>query len=673
MPSPAPTDLTAAALLGGTLLLAALAGLWRATARPAGFDTADRNVPPFLGGAAVCAAFLTAAPFAGLTATLYALGSDGLAWLGGLAAGLVLMGVLIAPALRAAGAATVPDFLAQRFASRAVKVTAALIVVACLLPLLAAQFSAAGTVAQAAAGIHPSHAIAAAVACVMLVLVPGGLRGAIAAGAVLLAIVLLAAVLPLGKLATATTAVPFGHLGYGQSLSEVPRLEIEMIVGALADARTLKPHLRPFLQIDVANTLALLVSLMAGTAALPHVLIASTATAGVRQTRYAVAWALLLAAAVLSAVPAYAVLSKHQVYGLIAKGTPLQSLGEEFRAFSRDGRVSIHGVSLMLLDDVADAVASGAADAGSIADRLGASNARSRAAWVELKPQVQGALLDAARKGRDASEEQRWDDLRASVLPVAAQAAGNKTGKLTQGALTIAPEATIPFALSLAGVGDIWRALLAAGVLAAALAAAAAVTFTIGQALTRDLGNGRNENQRLIRPRLAIAATAAAGGLMASWLPVDLAAFASWPFALAAAGLFPVLVLGIWWRRTTAAGAIAGMLAGTLVTVAYIAGTTLEPVRLHQVTAALSSAGPTEAKRISDLQMQAQNAAGPAKAAAEAALQSYAGGNDVAVGAANWFGLHGRAAGVFGLAVGFLTIVLVSLLTRRSAPAGAAP
>jgi cation/acetate symporter len=47
----------------------------------------------------------------------------------------------------------------------------------------------------------------------------------------------------------------------------------------------------------------------------------------------------------------------------------------------------------------------------------------------------------------------------------------------------------------------------------------------------------------------------------------------AWAFSLAAAGLFAPLVLGIWWKRTTATGAIVGMTAGFAVCLYYLIGT----------------------------------------------------------------------------------------------------
>ena len=484
--------------------------------------------------------------------------------------------------------------MARRFRGPGARVTSALIAVACGLPLLVMQFAIIGSLGESVAHVPYWAAVAAAAVAVVVTLAPGGMRGATWAGAALLTIVLIACLVPLAKLAAAKYGIPFGHIAYGPALQEVQRLETTMIVNGLADARSLKPHVRPFLQIDFANTLALIVSLIAGTAALPHVLMRNAATAGVRETRMAMAWGLLLVAIVLSAVPAYAGLVKQELYGFIAKGAPLAELDARFQEYSRNDLVRVHGVSLKLLSDVIDG---GGGDAAAVSQRLEAP--ASRAAWADLKPQVQTALIEAAKAAPGADYDQRWEALRSKVFPVAAMAAGNKTGKLTQGGLTIAPDAIVPFGLSLAGVSGPWLALFAAGAVAAGLATAAAVSLSVGQALGRDLGGvSADSSGVLTRQRVAIIGTVAAGALFSLLRPTDVMALASWTFSLAAAALFPALVLSIWWRRTTAAGAIAGMIAGFVVAALYIAGTAYQPVRFFEASAPLSNAAPLAAKRL---------------------------------------------------------------------------
>lgn len=656
------SDLQIAHVLAGAVaLLAIVLGLAGATRSAELFEVAGRRVMPLMGGLAIGAAFLSIAPFAGLAGIVFQLGSDGLAWLVGCAAGLVLMGVLIAPAFRASQAATVPEFLGSRFGGRAIPMTAAIVVVLSNLLLLVTQLTAMAMIGQSLLGVPFVIGVGAAAVIVLLALLPGGMRGAIWSGGALLAVVLVTYLVPLAIMALQKHGMPLGQLAYGQMLQDLPRLETDMIVNEVADARSLKPHVRPFLQIDLTNTLALIACLMAGSAVLPHVLMRSATSPSVKDARLSMAWGLLFSAVILSAVPAYAAFTKHELYGLIAKGVPLSELPRSFAEASRRDAIRIHGVSLKLFDDVTASVVSGNSDAGAVGKALQETRASTANAWFELKPQVQGALVEAGKLAVGQDEAQRWETLKVTVLPVAATAAGNKSGKLTQSAVVIEPHAVAVFGLALAGLSPMWIAVFAAGAIAAGLATAIATSWAAGQALGRDIAGTRG----LAAARLGIVVAVGVAAVLAAVKPADLLVMAAWPFAIAAAGLFPVLVLGIWWKRTTRTGALAGMIAGLAVTLIYIGGSGFAPVTFFQATGAVSDAGPTAAKKVADLTAVAEKASEQGRAAADGALTAFVRGGPFKAGIANWFGIHNAAAAIFGLPLGFLLIILISLLTQR--------
>ena len=608
---------------------------------------------------ATSAAFLSSAPLLGLAGTLFILGSDGLAWLVGLAAGLVLMGVLIAPAFRASGALTVPEFLALRYGGRLVPLLGTLVVLAVCFLLLAAQLIAIGDVANRALDIPQSVAIGAASIVVALLLAAGGMRSATWLGVVLLAAIVIAYLVPLAGLTLAKHGSALGPLAYGQTLQELPNLEIDMISEGLADPASFKPHTRPFLQVDYANTLALIICLMAGTAVLPHVLMRNSVTAGVRQTRMSMAWALLFVTAVLASIPAYAALTKHEIYRVVAKGVPFAELPE---AFARDG-ISVHGTTLGLFRAVIVATRNDAADSQAVSQFLQREQPKTLALWAALKPQVREALVTAAKAATQSSTADQFQTWRSTLLPVAATAAGNKTGKLTQSAIAIEPTAAPFVGFELAGLPLAWVMLFAIGAVLAALAAAIATAWAVALSLGYDLLRSRRESTLAVRICCTVAVIAAAAVAVVS--PADVTTLAAWTFSIAAASLFPALVLGIWWPRTTRAGAIAGMLAGLTMTLGYIGGSYFAPVPFFETTGGLSDAGAMAEAKVAALQGVADKASMETKPAAEAALVAYARGTPYKAGAANWFGIHNSAAALFGLPLGFFITILVSLLTRR--------
>lgn len=231
----------------GLLLAVAAAvvavGLMAGSRRADALQAADRKVPAVCNGMATSAAFISAGPFLGLAGTLFVLGSDGLAWVLGLSAGLVLMGVLIAPSFRASGAATVPEFLALRYGGRLLPLLGTAVVLALSFVLLVAQLSAIGDVANRALSVPEVPAIGGSAIVIAIVLAGGGMRAATWLGAGLLIAILVAYLAPLGVLTLVKHGNPAGPLAYGQTLQDLQQLEVKMISEGLADARSLKPHL----------------------------------------------------------------------------------------------------------------------------------------------------------------------------------------------------------------------------------------------------------------------------------------------------------------------------------------------------------------------------------------------------------------------------------------------
>lgn len=641
-----------------------VAGLAGATRRSAAFFAADHSAGSVVGGMGISAAFLSSAPFLGLAGTLFALGSDGLAWLVGIGSGFVLMGVAIAPAFRASGALSVPEFLRRRYGGRAVPFVAALIVALAALLLLIGQLVAIGLLAERALDLPRDLAIYGAAAIVAIVLAAGGMRSATWLLVLLLVAVIAAYLAPLGALTWQKMGLPVGQLAYGQALQEIRNLEMDMLGEQIADAGTLKPHLRPFLQIDYTNTLTLILCVAAGTAVLPHVLMRTAVTRGAGTTRMAMAWSLLFTVLILSAIPAYAALTKHELYRQMARGIAFAELPAVFA--KQD--IAVHGVRLHLYDTVVNAVRNGG-DVQAVDKELRLRWPQVAAEWSALQPAVQVAMVDAGRSAAGFSADQRFETWRSSILPVAATAAGNETGKLTQGAIAIEPGLATLVGFALAGLPSIWIVAFAIGGMLAALATAIATTWALGFAVARDFPialTGQETSDRTAATRLTVVGGAVVAALLAASLPAMQVTLTAWTLSIVAAGLLPALLLGIWWKGATRAGALTGMLGALVLSLAYIGGTQFAPGLMFDMTSNLSDGGEPALEQATALEAAAARATAETKIAAEATLASYLRGTDVRPGAANWFGIHNSSAAVFGLPLGFLLIILVSLLTRRA-------
>ncbi|MCL6644654.1 MAG: hypothetical protein K6U88_06705 [Dehalococcoidia bacterium] len=130
----------------------------------------------------------------------------------------------------------------------------------------------------------------------------------------------------------------------------------------------------------------------------------------------------------------------------------------------------------------------------------------------------------------------------------------------------------------IAGLPYVISGLVAAGGLAAALSTAYGLLLAIANALSHDIyykmiDPNASTTRRLVVARILLIIVALLGAYTAITLPQGILIFVSWAFSVAASGFFPALVLGVFWKRCTAAGAIAGMIAGFAICVYYMFGT----------------------------------------------------------------------------------------------------
>jgi cation/acetate symporter len=275
-------------------------------------------------------------------------------------------------------------------------------------------------------------------------------------------------------------------------------------------------------------------------------------------------------------------------------------------------------------------------------------------------------VLASARTLAEAPQASAWDVYLTSVLPAAAAAAGNEAAMLTQASLAIEP---LGLLLALPELSEMpaGAALIVPGMLAAALVVAAALAASL-LSLSRIGKRDESTPGGIWRARaLVLAAGAVAAGL-AAMRPGDLVTMVVSALSLAAAGLFPVLALGLAWKRATAAGAIAAILVGGGVTLYYDVGIQVFPAAFYRTWAPLSNAGEFAAEEFATLETEAREAESPeARSAAATALETLARGTATRRGLANWFGIDSASGAVFGVPLGLLALLLVSVLTRRSA------
>lgn len=625
-----------------------------------GAHAAGRSGAPAWTGLSAAGRALPVALLAALPGLVLIAGFDHLAYGVGLLAGVVLAGLLIAPHVARADAATIPEAVGKRF-GRAAAIAAGVVLVLVILPLLAAELTLVGRLAEAATGVPYLAAVAAgllASAAAGLGLGERGFTRLCVAGYLLLSASLL---VPLALLAFKTHGVVLPHIAYGEALTTVGAHENTLLENGLVDFDTFAVHVAPFLRLSRLDLFALVVSLALGVAVLAHLVSALAAAKRPAVVRLAGAWTALFVMLVLISVPALTAYAKLEIYGALAAGTPLAALPAWLEAPLRADLAHIHGTSLAMLEQVSQALAAGRTEPPAIADSLAAHAFAMEERWRALDETVRVAMIEAARTlGAGVPPGELWQAYMSRVLPAAAAAAGNDAATLTQAALVIEPVGLLVALPALSGAPG-W---IVAGVLGSALVVAAALVRSLPPIARAGDGPAEPGRPPLGAIVLALATAAVAAGF-AALRPDGLVTIVVSALSLGAAGLFPVLALGLGWRRATAAGAIAAMLAGGGVTLYYDIGIQVFPAAFYRTWAPLSNAGEFAIEEFDALATEAQEGESEeARATAATALQSLARGTPTRSGLANWFGIDSASGAVFGVPLGFAVLVIVSLLTR---------
>jgi cation/acetate symporter len=582
--------------MGLTILVYAFIGVVSRTSEVGEYYVAGRKVPAFYNGMATGADWMSAASFIGMAGTLFLLGYDGLAFVLGWTGGYVLVAVLIAPFLRKFGAYTVPDFLAARYGGNTARLCGVLVLMACSFTYVVAQIFGTGLIAQRFLGMNFELACFVGLAGILVCSMLGGMKAVTWTQVAQYIVLIVAYLIPVVWMSADRFGLPIPQLTYGQALQQISTLEQSFIKNGLAPA-TMKIHDAPFTSYSPANYFWLIFCLMVGTASLPHVLMRYFTTPSVKDARLSVAWSLLFIFILYFTAPAYAAFSKLEVYSTLI-GKPLADMPQWVFNWGKLGLVTICGKAASSVADITAACQAVAGHAGVL----------------------------------------RWQDFNINTDVV----------------VISTPE--------IAGLPYVITGLVAAGGLAAALSTADGLLLALANALSHDIyykiiNPNAPTKQRLIISRILLVVVAVLAAWTASTRPTDIVAMVAWAFSLAAGGLFPALVLGVWWKRATGPGAVAGILAGFGVTLFYLVITRYYPhvgVNYFGMTSLLN---PITGAPLIDAAAMAKHLATPAIAdgpvLASNPLASRVG----------WFNINNISSAAFGLPVGLLVMYVVSMMT----------
>ena len=579
-----------------TLAVYAFIGVMTRTAEVSEYYVAGRRVPAFYNGMATGADWMSAASFVGMAGTLFLLGYDGLAWVLGWTGGFVLVSILIGPYLRKFGAYTVPDFMAFRFGGNFARFIAVVVLVCCSFTYVTAQIYGTGLIASRFLGMQFEIAVFAGLVGILLCAMLGGMRAVTWTQIAQYIVLIVAYLTPIIILSTKKYGIPIPELTYGQAIADITAREQQMIASGLATVANLKPHIQPFINYTPLNFFGIILCMMVGTASLPHILMRYFTTPSVREARQSVAWSLLFIFLLYFSAPAYAAFSKLEVYTNII-GADLTALRPWMFTWGELGLIQICGKSASSID----------------------------------------------------------------AIVAACKAIAGHPGVVRLQDFVINTDVIVLSTPEIAGLPYVISGLVAAGGLAAALSTADGLLLAIANALSHDIyykmiDPNAPTIRRLTVARVLLFFVAVAAAATAATRPSDILAMVGWAFSLAMAGNFPALIMGVWWKRTTAAGAVAGMIAGFglcvfyLVTTRYFPGAGVAYFGMSSLNNALTGLPLVDIAAA----MKLPNA-----------MESWPTLAHPLANKVGWFDLNNINCGLLGMPLGFLVIYVVSLMGKE--------
>lgn len=295
------------------------------------FYVAGRGIPPIFNGMAIGADWMSAASFIGLAGTIMLLGYDGLAYIMGWTGGYLLLTFLLAPQLRKYGRYTVPEFIGDRYNSHTARVIAAICTIIISFTYSIGQLSGSGVVIGRLFEIDAKIGTLIGVVLIAFYSAFGGMKGITWTQVAQYIILIIAYIIPVIFMSLQITGNPAPWLSYGKIVEEMGALDRELGISE---------YFAPFTNGTKWQFLALMFTLIAGTAGLPHVIVRFYTVSTMKAARWSGAWALLFIGLLYLSAPAYAAFSRFILMTKVA-GQKLSELPAWTASWVNTGKLQI--------------------------------------------------------------------------------------------------------------------------------------------------------------------------------------------------------------------------------------------------------------------------------------------------------------------------------------------
>lgn len=613
-----------------TLLVFSLVGLFTRTSDVAEYFVAGRRVPAVYSGMSSGTDWLSAASFIGLAGALYQSGYQGLAFVIGWTGGYVLLALLMAPYLRKFGQYTLPDFLAARYGGQGIRLIGALAVILASLIYVVAQVYGVGLITSRFITLQFEIGVYLGLAGVLVCTFLGGMRALLHAQAAQYVILLIAYITPITILSFDRTGIPAPPVLYAKAMHQLVDLENEVF------NRPEEVAVRA-LYAERADRLASQIEKLPGSLAEERTRLSDqiermkSTDASVREIVQVERERRSLPATPQLAHAKWRDDLKEARHRSEPPVTDLESF-----ALPEEGNSRANFLALIFCLTI------GTASLPHLLMRYysiaSVSQARRSVFWSLFFVALVYLLAPAYAVFVKLEVLQHTIGVPVESLPAWVNAWTkiglvsiddiNHDHLLQWAELTINPDVIVLATPEIAGLPYVISGMVAAGGLAAALSTAEGLLLSITSALSHDiyfkmLRPDASSSWRLIVSKSVMVGVAILAASIAVQRPASIVDMVAWAFSVAGSALFPALVLGVFWPRANCAGALAGMIAGLAVTIFYIARVEFDSIP----------------------------------------LMGWYG-----IGMNPWFGIDAAAAGIYGVPVGLVTNIVVSLLTKPPGP-----
>lgn len=477
---------------------------WARASSTSEFYVAGGGIHPIANGMATAADWMSAASFISMAGLIAFYGYGGSVFLMGWTGGYVLLAMLLAPYLRKYGKFTVPEFIGDRYYSKVARIVAVICLIVASVTYVIGQMKGIGVAFSRFLEVSYDLGLTIGMGIVFIYAVVGGMKGITYTQIAQYCVLIFAYTIPAIFISLNLTGNPIPQIGLGSTMVGTDTFlldRLDQVVSELGFS-----EYTTLTRLGTFNTFVYTLSLMIGTAGLPHVIIRFFTVKKVSDARVSAGWALIFITILYTTAPAVAAMARLNLHETIQPASGGNLIYDE------------------------------------------------RPDW--FKNWEKTGLLKFEDKDGDGR------------VSYTADKATNEMVKVDKDIMVLAnPEiAGLPnWVIALVAAGGLAAALsTAAGLL---LAIASSISHDLLKGVFRpDI----SEKQELLASRVAMAAAIALAGYLGFHPPDFAAGTVALAFGLAASSIFPVLMMGIFSKRINREGAITGMVAGLSVTLLYV-------------------------------------------------------------------------------------------------------